>query len=287
MPFTISHAAIAPPLQRVLGRDTPILPLAVGTMAPNLELFLWGRNTRSISHEAHGVVLFDLPLALLFLAGLTLFVVPAIVTLMPERWIHFGPALGRSFTMPLARWTDAKLMARTITAIMIGAGSHLLWDDFTHAPQPGSVAMGWLGRVPFSLGDTEIAVHSLLGWVSTIGGLVFVVATAAAWFRRQPHEVPVTTLLEPTPTMLRAVGWSFVALMTVGFAIQSPLAFLGGGPARPTGTGDLAAISVVWALSGCTIALGLFGAAVRLGLVERWASAGSTSDSTPVPVDNA
>lgn len=281
MPFTISHVALARPLDRVLGGELPILALAAGTMAPDFEYFLRGRIERSISHLAHGVLLVDLPLGLLFLAALTWLVVPGILTLLPDGALHLGPGLTRTFTIPRSAWTDRLSLARIAVAIMIGAGSHLVWDEFTHGPAAEGRWLGWLNALPFSIGQADFALYSVFQWISSVAGLAVLAIAADRWFDRQPRAVPANVLLDPTPSVLRRVGWVFVGVVTVGFGIQNPLAFLGGGDARPSGLLEVIGISAVWALTGLFLALALFGAAVQLGLIERWQST-EPGPNTPV-----
>lgn len=268
MPFTIAHAAAAEPIDRLLGRQVSTLALAVGTLAPDLEFFIRGRSERSIGHDLHGTVLLDLPLAFVFLAALSWLVVPAIVTLLPDNALHLGPALRRSFTVPLRRWGDPSALARLAVAILIGAGSHLLWDDFTSEPPPETASLQWLTRFPFSLGGADHALHSILRWASTVGGLILVGLALRRWLERQPRQIPADALLEPIPPKLRRGGLAFIAIVTVAFAVQHPLAFVGDGPARPDATADILAATVSWALAGCFVALALFGAALQLGVLE-------------------
>ncbi len=272
MPFTISHAAVASPLNRLVNKQLPVLALAVGTMSPDLEFFLRGRIERSIGHTAHGVVLLDLPLSFAFLAALSWLIVPAVVTLLPDAVLHLGRPLERAFTLPKAAWTDRRAMAKLTLAITIGAGSHLLWDQFTHSPGADDEGLGWLNWLPFSIGEADFALHSILQWISTAVGLTLVMLSLNRWLDTQPREVSAEALLAPTPGALRKLGWGFIGIVTIGFAVQNPLAFLGDGGGRPSGLANLMAHSAIWALSGCFIALSLFGAAVQMGLVERWTS---------------
>ena len=272
VPFTISHVAVAGPLNRLVNQQLPVLALAVGTMSPDLEFFLRGRIERSIGHTVHGILLLDVPLSFAFLAALSWLIIPAITTLLPDAALHLGAPLERTFTLPRAAWTDRRALARITLAVMIGAGSHILWDQFTHNPGADEVALGWLDWLPFSIGEADFALHSIFQWLSTALGLTLVMRSLNRWLDTQPREIPAEALLEPTPSAIRKLGWAFVGIVTVGFAVQNPLAFLGTGGGRPTGLANLLAHSAIWSLSGCFIALSLFGAAIQMGLVERWVS---------------
>lgn len=266
----MSHAALAKPIDRLLGGQLSTLALAVGTIAPDLEFFIRGRIARTAGHQPYGVLLLDVPLALVFLAALTWLVVPGIIALLNDDALHLGPALRRSFTVPRRVWTDPTALAGHVLAVMIGAGSHILWDEFTHGPVAEGEAIAWLNRFPFAIGQADFALYSVLHWLSTAGGLASVMIVLNRWLDRQPRQIPAEALLEPVPSAIRNAGLAFVALVTIGFTIQNPIAVLGGGSARPDALGDLLATSATWALSGCFIALALFGGAIQLGLIERW-----------------
>ena len=63
MPFTFSHPAILLPF--VKRKKISITGLVIGSMAPDLEFFFRMRTQSEISHTFHGLLLIDVPLAII------------------------------------------------------------------------------------------------------------------------------------------------------------------------------------------------------------------------------
>ncbi|MGI9614582.1 MAG: DUF4184 family protein [Acidimicrobiales bacterium] len=270
MPFTISHLAAAKPLDRLLGQQLPLVALAVGTMVPDLEFFLRGRIERTIGHTAHGAVLMGVPLGLAFLAVLSWLIIPAIRALLPAGADHFGAALERSMATSGGSWLDPLSLARIVLALLIGAGSHIVWDVFTQPAATDTAAtvygsLAWLDRFQFSIGDANFALHSLLHWLSTAAGLIAVMVAADRWIERNPAPTEASESDRSVPSITRRIGLTLTGATTVGFLVQHPVALLGDGPARPSGLSSVLATEAVWALAGCFVGLAAFGALLRFG----------------------
>jgi hypothetical protein len=272
VPFTISHLAAALPADRLLGRQLPLVALAVGAMSPDLEFFLRGRIERTIGHTAHGAVLMDVPLGLLFIAALTWLVIPAIGSLLSTQNGHLGGALQRSLGLPGHAWRDPRSLAQIVLALLIGAGSHIVWDVFTQpaATDPAGVryrSLAWLDRFSFSIGEADFALHSVLHWASTVLGLIAVMLAFDRWIDRHPSPTETVGSPRPVPAITRRVGWVLAIGGTAAFLVQHPVALVGDGPARPTGLSSVLATGAVWALSGCFVGLAAFGALLRFGVL--------------------
>ncbi|MGO3383513.1 MAG: DUF4184 family protein, partial [Acinetobacter guillouiae] len=65
MPFTLSHAVLAPPLSKLSGNRLPIAALAIGTMTPDLYRVLV-KNEIYLNHQFKGIIYPDLLVGLLF-----------------------------------------------------------------------------------------------------------------------------------------------------------------------------------------------------------------------------
>lgn len=282
VPFTISHLAAAKPIDSLLGRQLPMIALAVGAMAPDFEFFIRGRIERTIGHTVHGALLIDVPLGLLFLAALTWLIVPAICSLLSAEDRYLAPAIERSFTVPRGMWSSPSGLARIVLALLIGIGSHLLWDVFTQPTPVGAdgvrvASLAWLDWFPFSIGEADFALHSVLHWLSSAFGLVVLMVAVDRWLERQARPGPgdeVTTATRPTPTRspMRLIGWGLVIATTGAFLIQHPAPLLDSGPARPTGLAEQLATAAVWALAGCFVGLALFGLLLQVGFLPSGAS---------------
>ena len=65
MPFTLSHAVLAPPIAKITRYKLPIGALAIGCMTPDLVRLFTDENV-TISHEWAGLIIPDLLLGLIF-----------------------------------------------------------------------------------------------------------------------------------------------------------------------------------------------------------------------------
>jgi Domain of unknown function (DUF4184) len=124
VPFTLAHAAAAWPLRRT----RLILPaVVVGTFAPDFIYFVRLSPGVHFGHTLPGVFALDLPLSL---AVLWLF-----YATMREPMVAFLPEQIQRRIRPCPRmfrfWGPARL-ALIIGSILAGAGTHILWDSFTH-----------------------------------------------------------------------------------------------------------------------------------------------------------
>src|SRR5687768_5925776 len=97
MPFTISHAVLAPPLARLSAHRLPMSALAVGCMTPDAAHFLFLMPGPNAGHSWAGLILLDLPLGLLVLLAWHRVLKHPLTQLLPRRWSHLGCALDRPF----------------------------------------------------------------------------------------------------------------------------------------------------------------------------------------------
>lgn len=134
MPATFpSHAAAVLPLKLWRPAWFDGVALVVGSTAPDLGYPLVGVTPLPETHSAPALLYWSLPVTLL-LCWLVRRTAPEIAVHLPARWFalpDYG-ALGRVGH----RWYV------TVASALIGAGSHLLWDGFTHYPPLG----GWAAR---------------------------------------------------------------------------------------------------------------------------------------------
>ncbi|MDX5438490.1 MAG: DUF4184 family protein, partial [Pontibacter sp.] len=127
MPFTAAHPAIILPLLR--RRWFSATALVMGSMAPDFEYFFRLRTRSEISHSLPGLLLFNLPVALLLsllfhttVRDLVIQYLPpyfrqrALAVNYPPNWLHY---LRRNW------------LVLSVSAV-VGAFSHLFWDNFTH-----------------------------------------------------------------------------------------------------------------------------------------------------------
>ena len=126
MPFTPAHPAIVLPLiNRKIFSATGLI---VGSISPDFEYFFKAKVSGIYGHTVPGIFYFDLPVCLLIAFGFHL--------LIKESFIDNLPAfLQRRFnscrTFDFKNYFKLNYRAFTLSSL-VGAGSHLLWDSFTH-----------------------------------------------------------------------------------------------------------------------------------------------------------
>ena len=178
MPLTFpSHAAAVLPLMGRRTRFLPPLALVVGTCAPDFA-YLLGHNSPE-SHVPQAILTFSVPAGLLFYLWLELLILPALAQTVPAFLKMDFPALLRPRGLPAtpAGWLAA------IAAIAIGAGTHLLWDGFTHNWM-------WPAAVLYPEFKVELAgrvypIARVFQYACHLIGAAIVVAYA---YRRYPSE---------------------------------------------------------------------------------------------------
>ncbi|PZG16787.1 DUF4184 family protein [Nonomuraea aridisoli] len=185
MPFTPSHIAAVVPLlaSRRVRRFADPWALALGTMAPDLPLFLPILPDYTDWHSWAGVVTLN-PLAVLVL-------LPFFHAVLRDPLIALLPSAlaGRA-----ARLVPGRLrLAPMVVGAVIGAATHVLWDSFTH--HTGVVEWGsWLSISVLGVID----LFRLLQYASSAIGLAVVVWWA--WRRLSRMEAaPVPERLRSSP----------------------------------------------------------------------------------------
>ena len=212
MPATFpSHAAAVLPLKVWRPRWFDGVALVVGSTAPDLGYPLVGVTALPETHSLPALLYWSLPVTLL-LCWLIRRTAPGIAVHLPAGWFalpDYG-ALGRV----RHRWYV------TVLSALLGAGSHLLWDGFTHYPPLG----GWAARhIP------ALSHEVYPGWpwwyvlqhVSTVVGGVVAIAVFARIGRyrliRRWHGDP--------PPAVRAPGrfWAVPAAALLTYVVTWPL----------------------------------------------------------------
>jgi len=135
MPFTFSHPALAVPFYLAKKRWFSLTGLVAGSIAPDFAYFIHMRKAVSrFSHTIPGIFVFDLPMAICLAIIFHSIVKGPLVNHLPRPFYRrFGP-------YAQGHWTGfGERAVIIILSILIGAGTHLLWDAFTHT------TMDWEG----------------------------------------------------------------------------------------------------------------------------------------------
>lgn len=123
MPFTLSHAVIAPPLAHYT--RLPLAGVVIGCMTPDLSRLFTPPTSNALSilaHTWHGIIYPDLWIGLFF-AGLW--------------YILYRPMIyyyaGLYDPLAINHILDSiKFIFRLICAIILGTATHIIWDGLTH-----------------------------------------------------------------------------------------------------------------------------------------------------------
>lgn len=122
MPFTISHAVLAPPIAKLTGYRLPISALAIGSMTPDLYR-LFTTESYDTSHQWQGIIFPNLIIGLFFCLLWYALYRPVIF-----RWIGLlKPMHLDSFKHLL------KFSLSVVIGLIVGIATHLIWDGLTHS----------------------------------------------------------------------------------------------------------------------------------------------------------
>lgn len=206
MPFTPSHAAAVLPFLRT---PLPASALVAGSVAPDLPFYLpfelpWP------THTAGAVVSTDVFIGLAAWAlWHGLLAAPA---------VRAAPAAlrARLTGVPVGlrvRLSSPARVAWTLLALVVGAATHVLWDEFTHArrwgPETFPVLAEQWGAMP--------GYRWLQYGTSVLGGLVLL-GWAVRWWSRTPAR----------PSGAPGRRWPWVLLGTVGTVVGTAAALPAG-----------------------------------------------------------
>ncbi|GJM22417.1 MAG: hypothetical protein DHS20C15_23320 [Planctomycetota bacterium] len=200
MPHTLAHPAAVLPLLPLLRNQLPLSALVVGSVAPDLAYFLPLNVGRSESHSSAGLLWFCLPVGALAYAAFHVWVAPLIADLSPRAWRARLPQRWSSALLPsVSSW-------RVLCALLLGALTHVSWDAFTHAGDPGVRAFPWLGEPLLRVGGFPLRPYKLLQHGgSVVGALAIAFALRRGWRRgaREDHERERHQLSEAGMPLLR------------------------------------------------------------------------------------
>ena len=213
MPFTLSHVAAVLPLLRQRKVQFSATGLILGSVAPDFEKFLRMGLHNAHSHTWASIFYFSLPVALVLTFLFHMVVRDSLIAHLP-RFLQERLAHTRRLDWP--RYFQRNYCVVTIS-IMLGAASHILWDEFTHggsyAAQHLPVLSVRVGMLPFS--PRLFTVFALLS--SAIGVLLL-----GLFVLRLPR-----LSMGPVPVPALTMYWKIVGLMAflllLGRLVLGPL----------------------------------------------------------------
>ncbi len=182
MPFTFSHPAMVLPFTYLPRKWFSLTGLAIGSLTPDFEYFLRMRMKSEYSHTIAGIFWFDLPLGILLAYIFHNFVRDSLIENSPKA------LKSRFLVFERFNWNQylKKNWLVVAISILIGAGSHILWDGFTHERGFFAERISLLTSNVNFLG-IQLSVFKILQHSSTlIGGLV--IAFSISKLQIHTHE---------------------------------------------------------------------------------------------------
>jgi hypothetical protein len=229
VPMTLSHPAAVVPLRR---SGLPMSAMVIGSMVPDVPLFLGWRQGYVMSHSWTGAVTVDLAATLVLLTGWNSVVRDALVDL--------APAAVRGRLAARNRLSQRQWLL-TPAAAVLGSLTHLVWDAFTHRNRWGVALFDWLQA---DLGP--LPGYKWAQYTSGVIGLLVVIGTSIAFLRSRPssHSPRPRSLPAPLLPLLvaAAAGYGLIAGLAQGDRGVHAVAFEGA-------TSGIAALAIATAIA--------------------------------------
>ena len=179
MPYTLSHAAAVLPFSRLLARWQLLSAAIIGAMVPDFRVFLPWRFGHVETHSAMALLIFCLPVGVITYWLFQGLVKTPILEVLPE-----GPyARWRPFAAP-AHIGSARQWVLAACGVLGGAVTHLVWDAFTHEGARGVRWFPLLDDPMIEMGRRHVDGVAVMQDLSSLIGLVAVLALVAYGLRR-------------------------------------------------------------------------------------------------------
>lgn len=196
MPFTISHAVIAPPIAKLTGNRLPIAGLAIGSMTPDLyRLFTLAES--DFSHHWSGIFIPNLMIGYGFCLFWYLlyrkFLFRFVGMSKPLEFNHSGSKIG--------------FLLRLSLALLIGIATHLIWDGLTHADFRTFAFSGFLSQ-DISLMGHIYPMHRVLQIGTSALALPFIAWMGIHYYRSY-------RVVEPIPAKIYGYALALLALSLI------------------------------------------------------------------------
>lgn len=183
--MTLAHPMAVLPLR---GRGLPMTALVIGSMVPDIPVFVGWHWGYQLSHSLLGVVTFDLVVATVVTA-LWFFAVR-------DAAVDMAPTAIRERLRPRLRPTWQEWLLVPVAGV-VGAATHTFWDAFTHVHRWGPRHIDWLAEEHGPLLGLKWAQYT-----SGVIGLTVVTIVAVRYLRsldpvpgeRPPPVVPSVVL---------------------------------------------------------------------------------------------
>jgi Domain of unknown function (DUF4184) len=207
VPYTISHAAVVLPFSRLLARWQLLSAAVIGAMAPDFRVFLPWRLGRVETHSAMSLLIFCLPVGVITYWLFQGLVKTPVLEILPEgayaRW--------RPFAAP-AHIRSARQWVLAACGVLGGAVTHLVWDAFTHEGARGVRWFPGLDDPMLEIGRRHVDGVTVMQDLSSLIGLVAVLALVAYGLRRGREPAVPNRLLSRTERRWWVLAYVLAAL---------------------------------------------------------------------------
>ncbi len=265
MPFTVAHTITAVPLRRLFGKRAVPSALVIGAMVPDFRHLVPGLDSLG-THTLAALVWFSLPVGLatyaLFQTALR---APALAVLP----LSVRQRLGRFIRPTSAR--VAPPLAAVALCVLVGAVSHLAWDELTHRGTVVEHFSGFFYTVLWHRRRHYLYIYTLIQYGSSVLGFVLLVAWCRRWLAAQPLDETIgpgasplaravaVVLLFVAPTTASIVRFFFVVRARVPLRDAPAVAVWQAGRAFAVGVlvgaVDVLVFALVWRLRHRRVAL--------------------------------
>lgn len=170
MPFTFSHPAIVLPFLRIKHQSLSMSGLIIGSLTPDFEYFIRMKLSGRYSHSLEGMFLLDVPVAIVIAVIFHQLVKRPLIDNLP------GYFYGR--LLPLRDFNFPSYLRKHfwgfLLCLVVGIGSHIFWDGFTHSNEFFVERIAFLST-PITIGGTDVPLFRYLQHFSTfLGGIAIV-----------------------------------------------------------------------------------------------------------------
>ncbi len=181
MPFTVSHIAAVLPGYRLCTRANIFSAAVIGSMVPDFGLLAPGYMARWQTHSVEALFTFCLPLGLAIYWLTLLLIRPAVIEVVPDRaYVRLRAA------PPPASIREPRAWLYAAAALLLGAGTHLIWDAFTHENACGVRMFPLLTDYGPEMAGHPLHLYRWFQYGSSLIGLVLVAAALVLWMRHAP-----------------------------------------------------------------------------------------------------
>ena len=233
-------------------------------MVPDLHLLSRGAIPRDVTHSTAALLWFCLPVGLVCFWMFHAWFREPLLKLLPERVAARVP--------PARRWQWSDLLPVSVS-LLVGAGTHILWDALTHDDSPLVPAWPWLLHSLGRIGDYPLYVYRVLQHGSTTLGLIVL----AVWLWVKWRQAPAQARVAVMSARMRQF-WLGVTVLSALLGVTLALALY---PTTITGVRSvlrIAKVTSLYAIAGALAALLVYCLVWQIGLGQRAGSARRDGD---------